>query len=53
LTDVLSLPKPQQTNNHAKRLVQIMCKIGWHKSDTVLRFGKDEVKNGFTKAVEG
>jgi predicted P-loop ATPase len=48
LTNVLSLPKERQNNNHTKRLAAIMRGLGWARSDEVLRFGK-EVKRGFTK----
>jgi predicted P-loop ATPase len=52
LTDVLSLPKERQHNNHTKRLATIMRGLGWHKPDTVVRIGRGDPKRGFTKACE-
>ena len=42
LTNVLSLPKERQNNNHTKRLASIMRGLGWLRSEEVLRFGKDD-----------
>ena len=51
LTDVLSVPKERQNNNHTKRLASIMRRLGWIRSEEVLRFGK-VVKRGFKKPCE-
>jgi putative tryptophan/tyrosine transport system substrate-binding protein len=48
LTDVLSLPKERQNNNHTKRLASTMRRLGWTRSEETLRFGK-VVKRGFTR----
>src|SRR5262249_14440208 len=40
LTNVLSLPKERQNNNHTKRLAAIMRGLGWLRSETPMRFGK-------------
>jgi hypothetical protein len=48
LSDVLDVPKDRQNNNHTKRLAGIMRRLGWLRSEEVLRFGK-VVKRGFTK----
>jgi len=47
LSNVLGLPKERQNNNHTKRLAGIMRRLGWTRSDEVLRIGK-VVKRGFT-----
>jgi hypothetical protein len=49
LTDVSSVSKERQNNNHTKRLAGIMRRLGWIRSEEVLRFGK-AVKRGFTKS---
>jgi predicted P-loop ATPase len=51
LSDVLSLPKERQSNNHTKRLAGIMRRLGWVRSEETLRFGK-VVKRGFTRRCE-
>jgi predicted P-loop ATPase len=51
LTNVLSVPKERQSNNHTKRLAGIMRRLGWIRSEEVLRFGK-VVKRGFIKPCE-
>jgi hypothetical protein len=51
LTDVLGVPKERQNNNHTKRLAGIMRRLGWVRSEEVLRFGK-VVKRGFIKPCE-
>ena len=51
LTDVLSVPKERQSNNHTKRLAGIMRRLGWVRSEEALRFGK-VVKRGFVKPCE-
>jgi len=51
LTNVLSVPKERQHNNHNKRLAGIMRRLGWIRSEDVLRFGK-VVKRGFIKPCE-
>jgi hypothetical protein len=48
LTDVLSLPKERQNNNHTKRLAGIMRGLGWLRCETPMRFGK-AVARGFRK----
>jgi hypothetical protein len=48
LTNVLSLPKERQNNNHTKRLAGIMRGLGWLRSETPMRFGK-AVARGFRK----
>ena len=52
LSNVLDLPKERQNNNHTKRLAGIMRRLGWVRSEEVIRFGK-VVKRGFTKLQEG
>jgi predicted P-loop ATPase len=52
LSNVLSLPKERQNNNHTKRLAAIMRSLGWVKSDEVMRFG-EKIKRGFTKPCDG
>jgi Virulence-associated protein E len=49
LTDVLSLPRERQNNNHTKRLAGIMRGLGWLRSETPMRFGK-AVARGFRKS---
>jgi predicted P-loop ATPase len=49
LTDVLTLPKERQNNNHTKRLAGIMRGLGWLRSETPMRFGK-AVARGFRKS---
>ena len=51
LTNVLGVPKERQHNNHTKRLAGIMRRLGWIRSEEVLRFGK-VVKRGFIKPCE-
>ena len=51
LTNVLSVPKERQHNNHTKRLAGIMRRLGWTRSEEALRFGK-VVKRGFVKPCE-
>ena len=51
LTDVLSVPKERQNNNHTKRLAGIMRRLGWVRSEETIRFGK-AVRRGFTKPSE-
>ena len=50
LTDVLSVPKERQNNNHTKRLAGILRRLGWVRSEETIRFGK-AVKRGFTKPL--
>ena len=51
LTEVLNLPKDRQNNNHTKRLASTMRRLGWLRSEEVLRIA-GVVKRGFTKRLE-
>jgi predicted P-loop ATPase len=51
LTNLLSLPKERQSNNHTKRLAGIMRSLGWLRCETSMRFGK-AVARGFVKSCE-
>jgi hypothetical protein len=48
LSTLLAIPPERQTNNHTKRLADVMRNLGWTRKEKVMRIG-DVVCRGFVK----